>query len=170
MNLTIVSAVLLGFLALVATSTALFFPVHYQVIRNRWKQGLRSMLWELISCELGAITLVYSARNNSGLTILASATPLTAVQASQVQKITGLLAFGVGDGLALFTHNFGLDASAASYYEPEILPVPASVAGGSFVPCITYSRISGNVIQIGIPAGTSGTFEVTVRRPHSTGY
>ncbi len=173
---TIEGAVLLGFLAIVASLTALLYSDR---LRDRLRSGARSILGELSaamrvrrlhSCsELGTIAIVYSARNNNGLLVLANATPLTAIQASQVQKITGLLSFAVGDGLALFTHNWGLDASSVSYYEPEIICVPASVAGGSFVPCITFGRISGNVFQIGIPAGTAGTFEITARRPHSVG-
>jgi hypothetical protein len=119
-----------------------------------------------------AVTVTYSVRGGGlvPVRILASTTNPTATQAAQVQKQAALIAFGAdGDLQALFTHNWGLDASAPAYYEPEVLPIwvalPATLVG------LTFDWSNTNVLKVNkaSAAGTACTVLVTLRRPHSIG-
>lgn len=78
---------------------------------------------------------------------------------------------GDADTQALFTHNWGLDASAPGYYEPRIhhyclLQGPLTA---SFLPLLTFDVTNTNVIKINKPnlGGSAGTFIVTAYKPHS---
>jgi hypothetical protein len=103
------------------------------------------------------------------VTINGSTTNPTQTQASQVQKQSAVIVFGVtADAQALFTHNFGLDASAPTYREPEVMIDLISVT--TYWPLLTLDRTNTNVLAINKPA-TDGptTIVVTIRRPHSVG-
>jgi len=119
-----------------------------------------------------SVTVTYSIRGGglNPVTILASTTPPTATQAAQVQKQTALVAFGAdADTQALFTHNWGLDASAPAYYEPEVMAnlvaLPATFCG------LTFDWSNTNVLKINKAnaAGSALSVLVTLRKPHSIG-
>lgn len=156
-------------LALLASLPALAHKEHWNVIREYWTAGPR-WIWDLVSCELGAVTVTYYTRG-ANTTINGSTTVPTAAQASGVQKQSAIVVFGVtGDVQALFTHNFGLDASAPAYIEPEVLYEFLSTALTTFSPLITFDRTNTNVLAINKPStGDACTLRVTVRRPHSIG-
>ncbi len=139
----------------------------WQPKRGPW----RSILRDLVTSELGAVSVTYYIRG--GVTrVDASVTPPTAQQAQQVQKQSAVIVFGVLDDVnALFTHNWGLDASAPFYFEPEILFEPiSSGAANTAWPLITFWRANTNVLQVMKKAGDVGTTVlVTIRRPQSTG-
>lgn len=124
----------------------------------------------LIPGEVGAVSVTYYTRG-SGVTINGSTTAITAAQASQVQKQSAVVVFGVtGDVQALFTHNWGLDASAPAYLEPEVLVEFLSTALTTFRPLLTFDRTNTNVLAINKGSTADAcTVRVTVRRPHSTG-
>lgn len=116
----------------------------------------------------GAVSVLYSIRG-VGVTINASATPPTAPQAAQCQKQSAKVVFGVtADAQALFTHNWGLDISAVTYFEPEIFVNPISTT--TYWPLLTFDWTSAsNVMIINKPATDAPTtFIVTIRRPYST--
>ena len=129
----------------------------------------RGVLWELVHSELGAVSVTYYIRGGNGVTINGSTTPANASQAQQVYKQSAIVVFGVtADIQALFTHNWGLDASAPGYIEPEVLVEPVSTT--TYWPLITFYRADTNVLTInklGTDAPT--TIKVTIRRPHSIG-
>lgn len=107
------------------------------------------------------------------LQILGSSTPPTAGQASQVQTQKALINFLDADTQALFTHNWGLDASAPTYRDPEV-HAHCETQGpltATFLPLLTFDVTNTNVVKVNKPAlgGTAGTFIVTIRRPHSIG-
>lgn len=115
-----------------------------------------------------AVTVTYFVRGGP-VTINGSTTNPTQTQASQVQKQSAVIVFGVtADAQALFTHNFGLDASAPTYREPEVMIDLISVT--TYFPLLTLDRTNTNVLAINKPA-TDGptTIVVTIRRPHSVG-
>lgn len=125
----------------------------------------------------GAVTLTVFARGGNGMIATPAAnTALTAVQASQCFKQSAVVVFGADtDTQALFTHNWGLDASAPTYYEPEIAlevigPVPGPT-GSTWISSLTFDRSNTNVVKVNKlnGNGTANTFLVTLRRPHSTG-
>lgn len=115
-----------------------------------------------------AVTVTYFVRGGP-VTINGSTTAPTATQASQVQKQAAVIVFGVtADAQALFTHNFGLDASAPTYREPEVLIDLISTT--TYWPLLTLDRTNTNVLAINKPASDAPTtIVVTIRRPHSTG-
>jgi hypothetical protein len=167
-NGLIFGAVLL--LALLASSLpALVHREHRNLIRESWRHPLRLVLG-VLSEELGAVTVTYYVRGGP-VTINGSTTPATAQQASQVQKQSAIVVFGVtADVACTFTHNWGLDASAPTYIEPEILYEFLSTALTTFSPLITFDRSNTNAVFINKPAtGDACTLRVTLRRPQSIG-
>jgi hypothetical protein len=152
---------------LVMVLPALAHKQHWNVIRDDWRDPLR-MLFGVLSEELGAVTVTYYVAG--GLTrINGSTTAPTAAQASEVYKQQAIVTFGVtADVQALFTHNWGLSASAPTYQDPEVLFEPISTT--TSWPCITFWRANTNVLSIN-KVGTDAptTVMVTLRRPHSMG-
>ena len=121
----------------------------------------------LIPGMAGAVSVLYSIRA-VGVTINASATPPTAAQAQQCQKQSAKIVFGVtADSQALFTHNWGLDISAVTYFEPEIWVNPISTT--TYWPMLSFDWTSAsNVMIINKPASDAPTtIIVTIRRPFS---
>ena len=118
-----------------------------------------------------AVSVTYYIRGGP-VTINGSTTAPTAQQARQVMKQSAVVVFGTVDDVnALFTHNWGLDASAPGYYEPEVLfePISSGAANTSW-PLITFWRANTNVLQVMKKAGDVGTTVlVTIRYPHSVG-
>ena len=115
-----------------------------------------------------AVTVTYYVRG-AGILINGSTTGPTAVQASQVYKQSATVAFGAtADVQALFTHNWGLDLSAPTYLEPEIMYY--QTLDGTYCPSLTFDVTNTNVVKIN-KLGTNGpaTVVVILRRPHSEG-
>lgn len=103
-----------------------------------------------------------------------SATPPTAAQAFQVQMQKAVINFADSDVQALFTHNWGLDISSPTYFDPEAwiegYGSPAQVAA-TYMPLFTFDFANTNVVKINKLnfLGTGGTYLATLRRPHSLG-
>ena len=120
-----------------------------------------------------SVTVNYFVRGGV-TTINGSTTPPTAQQAAQVMKQAAQVIMLDTDTQALFTHNWGLDASAPTYWEPEILGPQAqgpSQVAGTWVPNFSYDLTNTNVVKINKVSflGSGGTFFFTLRRPQSTG-
>jgi hypothetical protein len=116
-----------------------------------------------------AVTVTYYVRGGNTL-INGSTTAPTAAQASQVMKQAAVIVFGVAGDVAsaLFTHNWGLDASAPTYGEPEVIMEP--LTNSTSWPAISFWRANTNVLQVMRPAGDAATtIRVTLRYPHSAG-
>jgi hypothetical protein len=128
----------------------------------------RSTLWDLVTSELGAVSVTYYIRGSMTL-VNGSTTAPTAAQAGQVMKQSAVVVFGVvADVQALFTHNWGLDGSGPTYFEPEVLIEP--ISSGTSWPLITFWRANTNVLTINKLVGDAATTVlVTLRRPHSIG-
>jgi hypothetical protein len=116
-----------------------------------------------------AVSVSYYLRNGSGITILGSSTPPTAIQASGCQTQLALISFADSDTQALFTHNMGLDASAPSYLEPPVegygVYGPAQAAQ-TYMPAFTFDFSNTNVLKINKLnfLGTGGTYFFRIRR------
>jgi hypothetical protein len=163
MNYTILGAALL--VALLFASPALDM-LNFKPFGDRRRGKWRSLMWDLWASEVGAVSVTYYI---NGIPINGSTTAPTAIQASQAMKQSARVVFGVtADAQALFTHNWGLSASAPGYLEPEILVDLISTT--TYYPLLTFDRTNTNVLAINKPA-TDGptTIVVTIRRPHSTG-
>jgi hypothetical protein len=122
-----------------------------------------------------AVSVQYFIRSGIGGSVLinGSTTPPTAIQASQVYMQKALIIMSADtDVQALFTHNWGLDASAPTYLEPEVFIV-AQLTGATvtFMPAFTFDLTSTNVIKVNklSQASTNGTYICYIRKPHSTG-
>lgn len=115
-----------------------------------------------------AVTVTYYIRGGNTL-INGSTTAPTAAQASQVLKQSAVIVFGVvADNSALFTHNWGLDASAPTYLEPEVIMEP--ISSTTSWPMISFFKANTNVLQVMRPTSDAATtILVTLRRPHSIG-
>jgi hypothetical protein len=111
-----------------------------------------------------AVNTTYYARG-SGILINGSTTNPTAVQGSILQVVKAICVFGVtADAQVLITHNMGLDVSAPTYLDPQVMVEPISVT--TYWPLLTFDRTNTNVLKVNKPA-TDGptTVLVTIRRP-----
>jgi hypothetical protein len=153
---------------LVMVLPALAHKQHWNVIREDWRYPLR-LVFGVLNEELGAVTVTYYVRGGNTL-INGSTTAPTAAQASQVMKQSAIVVFGVAGDIAtaLFTHNWGLDASAPGYYEPEVIMEP--LTNSTSWPAFSFYRVNSNVLQVMRPTtDAASTILVTLRRPHSMG-
>ena len=119
-----------------------------------------------------AVTVTYNVRGGNGLTILANTTGPTATQAQQTQKQEATVLFGSdADTQALFTHNWGLDASAPGYLEPEIIWYYQALPSTTVAVGFTFDVTNTNVVKINKASivGSASTLIVTLRRPQSAG-
>ena len=114
-----------------------------------------------------AVSVTYFVRGG-GVTINGSTTGPTAQQASQVQKQVAVIVFGAtADAQALFTHNWGLDASAPVYGDPQMADIEPLSTTTSW-PLLTFDRTNTNVFKINKPATDGPTsILITLRRPYS---
>jgi len=149
---------------LVMVLPALAHKYHWNVIRADWRDPLR-MLFGILNEELGAVTVTYYDSALAGPFIPGSTTPPTGAAAAGLYKQVALVVFGVtADAQALFTHNWGMGASAGFYYDPEVLFEPISTT--TYWPLITFWRLNSNVLSVNKPASDAPTTVlVTLRRP-----
>ncbi len=176
MNKMLIGAALLAVLAVVLPALV---SRRFDLLRFAWGD-FRSRplawreMWAGLADERGAVAVTYFLRNGNGLLINGAATPPTAIQASGVYVQKALISFADTDTQALFTHNWGLDVSAPTYFDPEILGIvqvgPAQ-AGQTWMPCFTFDLTNTNVVKINKLnfLGTGGTYLFGLRRPHSVG-
>ena len=110
-----------------------------------------------------AVNVLYYARGG-GVTIEGSATGPTATQAQFCPTIKAVVVFGVtADVQALITHNWGLDASAPGYYDPEVQIV--QISDGTYAPSLTVDWANTNVVKINkLGSNQPITVQVTLRR------
>lgn len=143
---------------------ALFNPIHWK--RGNWKPRR----WrDFFVSELG-VTITYTSEFIGN----GSATAPTAIQASQLQTQTATVLFADGDAQAVVTTNWGLPASFPSYLYPELIfyPVLGGVDASGIGTPFTFGLTNTNSITINkLRVGTSsgGTWNLILRRPHSTG-
>jgi len=168
MNMTTIYGAALMMALLFALALPALDKINFKPFGDR--RRLRFAWRDFLMDELGAVTVTYSIRGGNGLTINASATPPTAIQAQSCYKQSARIVFGVtADAQALFTHNWGLDASAPGYFEPEA-PQVAPMSTTTYHPLLTFDWTNTNVLAINKPATDAPTTViVTIRRPHSVG-
>lgn len=136
---------------------------------QRKRGAWRSLVWDLIASEVGAVSVSYDIRNGTGVAILNSTTAPTATQAQQCLKQSAVVVFGVtADAQALFTHNWGLDISAAGFFEPECFI--NQLSDTTAFPSLTIDWSNTNVLKINKAATNAPvTIVVTLRKPGSPG-
>ena len=139
------------------------------VIHSRftWKQ-----FW---ASELAAVipTLYFARSGIPGGTVLlnGSATPPTSIQASQIPVLKVQMQMTAGVIQGTITHNWGLDKSSPTYFDPELWYVVqnfSDAGGGSYVPLLTFDLTNTNVILVNKLAGVGAfenacTFLITLR-------
>jgi hypothetical protein len=165
MNLTVILGAAL--MALLASLPALLHKEHWNILREFYatRHVFRLLMRNLLSEELGAVTVTYYIRG-SGRTIK-STTPPTAIQASAVEVQRALVVFGAAtDVQALFTHNWGLDASGPEYYDPGISWY--LTVDHTYMPSLTFDVANTNVVKINKAASTGPvTCIVELRRDNT---
>ena len=125
-----------------------------------------------------AVGTQYYARSGvpGGAVLLnGSVTPPTAIQASMIPRLTAKVVMNLADTQATLTHNWGLDASAPSYFDPEVWyneENGSGTAAGTWVTMLTFDLTNTNVVLVNKLAGaagvgSAGTFIITLRRPLS---
>jgi len=178
-------------LALLALALpALAHSQHWRLMREDWRHPLR-LVFGILTEELGS-SIVYNSNITypPGTTVaafVAGATAPTAaqVQASQVPTQNAQIFWADGDGAVTVTHNWGaagllgatnaLMLAAAAFIQVNMVKVlGGAVATESFATNFTYG-ITGNTNSItitknGIQTGSGGTYQLTIRLPHSTGF
>lgn len=130
------------------------------------KVGPWRLIWrDFLRCEVGvvAITYLYPTGNNS-------ATPPTALQASQTITETGQVFFADTDAQAVIVHNWGLAASAPFFLFPFIWMAKILGAGAtdsSFATNFTYGFTNTNSVTINklnVGTGSGGTYAFWLRK------
>jgi len=165
MNLLIYCGALL--VAVLALSLpALCHRCHYTILRKAWRDPLR-LMFAVLTEELGAVTVYYYARAG-GVTLEGSTTGPTATQAAQCPMIKAKVVFGVtADAQALITHNWGLDASAPGYYDPEIQWY--QISDGTYMPSLTFDVANTNVVNVNKLGTNAPTTVIVILRKGSIG-
>jgi len=133
--------------ALLLAAPALMLKTHWRIVREFYatRAVFRGLVRNLLCQELGTVTVTYKIRG-AGVSIDSTTGP-TAAQAAELQVQKALVAFGaVGDTQALFTHNWGLDASAPEYYDPVICVWPT--VADTYYTCLTFDQTNTNVVKI----------------------
>lgn len=123
---------------------------------------------------MAVIPTLYFARSGvpGGPTLInGSSTPPTAIQATQIPvlKVQMVMTAGVIQGT--ITHNWGLDKSSPTYFDPEIWywAQNFSDAGSqSYLPLLTFDLTNTNVVLVNKVAGVGAfenacTFLITLR-------
>lgn len=124
---------------------------------------------------MAVIPTLYFARSGvpGGPVLLnGSATPPTAIQASQIPllKVQMVMTDGVIQGT--ITHNWGLDKSSPTYFDPELWYVVQNTTdgapGATWMPLLTFDLTNTNVILVNKIVGaaatpTGATFLITLR-------
>lgn len=152
----------LGVLALAAWA-----PYLYGISRPRFS------LKQFWFSELAAVNVLYYARSGipgGGVLINGSATNPTAIQASNLPMMKALCVFAADtDVQALITHNWGLDASAVTYFDPEIFLMGGANLGAnsSLAPNFSMDFSNTNVVKVNKFnfVGTNGSYLFCLRRP-----
>lgn len=148
MNLTfLLGAALVALLA--SLLPALIHKAHWKVLQEFYatRHVFRLLVRQLVYGECGTVTVTYYCRG-SGPGILGVAnTPPTAAQAATFQVQKALIAFSATtDVQALFTHNWGLDASAPGYYDPVISVY--QILDNTYAPSLTFDVTNTNVVKV----------------------
>lgn len=128
----------------------------------------RGLLSLVLALPVIGYTVTYAfAGAASGTT-----TAPTATQAAGLPAIVAQLAMGDTETTANITHNWGLGASAPSFFFPEVSYIAQANSGAQTqVPCLTFSWINTNVLVVNKLNAllSGGTFIIYMRRPHSIG-
>lgn len=146
-------------------------PVHQHEMRVAWYLGWRVLLRNLWVTDLG-VTITYTSQFAG----YGTNTAPTAVQASQLQEQTAQVFFADADTQAVPIHNWGSlpgASSWASFLHPQIIFYAAqNTSSTSFETGFTFGLSNTNSITINklsVIAGSGGTYNLIMRRPHSIG-
>jgi len=155
---------------LVMLLPALAHIQHRNLIREDWRYPLR-LVFGVLQGTLGTIVVTYCTPILGAPTT----TAITAAQANQVHEQQAVIFWADADTQALFTHNWGLPASFPTWLWPQVFmaKVLGSAADSSFATLFTFGLTNTNSVSItkfGNGAGSGGTYNVWIRRPHSIGW
>lgn len=159
--LAVMLPVLLG---LVAVNLHLFWSGRFAGGRFSWRR-----FW---ASELGAVTVTYYARSGvpgGPVLINGSTTAPTAIQASQIPMMKVLINFAADtDVQALITHNWGLDKSSPTYFDPEIFLmglVNSIGVNNSYQASFSLDFTNTNVLKVNKQSfvGTNGQYLFCLR-------
>jgi len=164
-------------LFLLAAAHGLFLTRHYFRRRLDVRTLLRRAFWRNLWCsELGAAVVATNYYARSGLpggTVLinGSATPPTAIQAQSISVLKVLMVMPAAIVQGTITHNWGLDKSSPTYYDPEIfyeVNLLSDAGSGSYVPLLSFDRTNTNYVLVNRLAGVGAfanavTFLITLR-------
>ena len=161
--------------AVLVSLLAMLLPVlahrsHRTLIKESWRRPLVLAL-AVLQSELGTIVVTYCTPILGAPTT----TAITGAQASQVSEQQAQITWADGDTGALFVHNWGLPNSFPTWLWPQIFmsEVLASSSASSFATAFTFGISNTNsvsITKVGVGTGQGGTWNVYLRRPHSTGW
>ena len=171
--LTVAASLLLlpGFAlpALFVLAIAAWTPYLGGIARNRfqWRDFWRSEL----AAVVGTFYFARSGIPGGSVLINGSATAPTAIQASQIPILKCQMVFNAGQIQGTITHNWGLDKSSPTYFDPELWYVVqnfSDAGSGSYVPLLTFDLTNTNVVLVNKLAGVAAfenacTFLITLR-------
>lgn len=181
-------AVLLVALVLIlmpAAVSSLVVPALFGIALLSWLPyvgNTRRTFRDFWQSEMGVVVTLYSGRSGipgGGVLLNGSNTPPTAIQASQLPRLDVLVAFAAdADTVATITHNWGLDASSPTYFDPEIvyrLLLTSGANTGTYLPALTFDVTNTNLILVRKVAGANGnvltaSYLITLRRPVGPGF
>jgi hypothetical protein len=168
MNWTFILGAVL--VALLMVLPALIHKHHWKILREFYatRDVFRQLVRNLLCEELGAITTTYYNRG-AGRAIRGSTTPCTGAQASALEVQKAVIAWGAAtDTAATFTHNWGLDASAPDYADPDASYV--LLVDHTYMPSLVFTFLNVNAVLV-TKAVTTGpcTVLITLRRNSTEG-
>ena len=147
-------------------------PIHQRGMRLAWRRSWLVIFRNFCISEMG-VAITYT----SHFTGWNTSTAPTAIQASQLMEQTAEVYFDDADTQAVVVHNWGSSPGAASwaaFLHPQVwmycvmrTGTPSSFATGFTFGLSNTNSITINKISVG--TGSGGTYNVVMRRPHSTG-
>lgn len=182
------AVLLLGLLALALP--ALVHQEHRVFLRETWRVPLRVVFRHFVVSEMGS-SIVYNSNIvlPPGSTVTAFASGATAptaaqVQGSQVPTQNAQVFWADADGAVTITHNWGaagllgatnaLMLAAAAFIQVNLVKVLGGAADSSFATNFTFGLTANTnsitITKLGNGAGQGGTYQLTMRLPHSLGF
>lgn len=148
MNLTfILGAALLALLA--SLLPALIHKAHWKILREFYstRDVFRQLVRQLVYTECGTVTVNYLARGSGVAMKSSSTTPLTQAQAASLQVQKAVVTYSAQtDTVCTITHNWGLDASAPEYCDPDLSYV--LLADYTVVPALSFTFGNTNAVVV----------------------
>lgn len=113
-----------------------------------------------------AYTITYAFYSASGV-VTTGTTPPTVAQSLLANRLAAVIACADADTATLITHNWNLSTNELSALEPDIIFYATTI--GTAIPLVNFALTNSVAITMTKTslAGSGGTFNIVLYRPHT---